>query len=113
MYFKTAEKLKSVGIDPSMEIVWLTRGDRDHVQKDNILKSIRSCEWSSGEICDRYTTPVDALLRIKYLRNKTGAHTEIGVINSLSIYDAENAFYLSRILLLLKFEIYHYLLKKE
>ena len=43
----------------------------NHALRDNIIKSIRSCEWSGGKICDRYTTPVDALLRIKYLRNKT------------------------------------------
>ena len=113
IYFKTTEKLKNVGINPSMEIMWLTRGDEDNIQKDNILKNLRLCEWSGGEISDRYTTPVDALLRIKYLRNKAGAHSEAGIINSLSIYDAENAFSLCRILLMLKFEIYHYLFKEE
>ena len=111
-YRTTVEKLTNSGIDPNMEIVWLYRGNTAQTNVDTAVKVMRTCEWSFGEIGDYYTTPVDALLIIKYLRNKAGAHNDDEKIGALSIYDAENAFYLSRTLLLIKFGIYK-LMEKE
>lgn len=111
-YRTTVEKLTNSGIDPNMEIVWLYRGNTAQTNVDTAVKVMRTCEWSFGEIGDYYTTPVDALLIIKYLRNKAGAHNDDEKIGALSIYDAENTFYLSRTLLLIKFGIYK-LMEKE
>lgn len=111
IYNIVSNKLKSIGIDPAMELMWLSRGENAAPSKDVYVKIIRNCEWSYGDINDYYTTPVDALLRIKQLRNKAGAHNDAEGIGLLSIYDVENAFHISRSLLLLKFGIYSLLMK--
>ena len=106
IYAKTLSKLENMGIDSSMELMWLSRGQNAPIRKDTLVKNIRECEWSYGDVRDYYASHVDALLRIKQLRNKAGAHNDDEGISFLSIYDVENAFYLSRTLLLVKFGIY-------
>ena len=112
IYAKTLSKLENMGIDSSMELMWLSRGQNAPIRKDTLVKNIRDCEWNYGDVRDYYASPVDALLRIKQLRNKAGAHNDDEGISFLSIYDVENAFYLSRTLLLVKFGIYE-LMKED
>ena len=106
IYAKVIGILKESGIDPNAELMWLSRMPNSPTQIKPLVKNIRDCEWSCGDIRDYYTTPVDALLRIKQLRNKAGAHNDKEGISLLSIYDVENAFHLTRTLLLIKFGIY-------
>ena len=106
IYKKTEDRLVSHSIDPSTKIVWLDRCGFHCTARNLQVDDIALCEWSSGIIKDRYFSPADAILELKYFRNKAGAHDVGEKATSLSIYHAENAFYLCRILILLKFGIY-------
>lgn len=110
VYELTKNNLISVGIDTNISIPWLARGKYNSTIKTINSDEIELCDWSKGIIKDRYVSPTDALLEIKFLRNRAGAHDGGNFVTGLSVYDAENAFSLSRILLLIKFGIYNQLI---
>jgi len=110
IYKKTTARLLSFHIDPSEKILWLNRCEFHCTARNIPIDDVELCEWSSGIIKDHYITPVDAILELKYFRNKASAHDVGDKVNELSIYHVENAFYLCRVLLLIVFGIYQKML---
>ncbi|MBQ8245845.1 MAG: hypothetical protein IJZ42_01815 [Lachnospiraceae bacterium] len=106
VYKKTEEHLRALGIDPCIRLPCLSRGKHRCVSGTDSINSLKLCEWSGENINDFYISPTDALLEIKHLRNKVGAHSAGDLILNLSFYDAENVLTLCRMLLLMKFELY-------
>ena len=99
-------RLHRKNINPDKTIPWLTRNGFIRPFKDKIIKTEKLCEWSDGtEICDFEINICDAILELSYIRSQLSSHNVNANVLKLSVYDAENAFTLARILLLNYFQI--------
>jgi hypothetical protein len=102
---KCNEILSDKGVDNTKSIPWLYRMGLSASAENNVLDKSHLCEWSKGIIHDYEINIVDGILELKRLRNRIGAHALDNRVLKLSIYDAENAFSLTRTILLDCFRI--------
>ncbi|NCA92900.1 hypothetical protein EOM82_06610 [bacterium] len=99
------ERLKKQHIDPLDSIPWLTRNGIIRPFKE-VVNTKTLCEWSDGkEICDFKINICDAILELSYIRSNKATHVLGDKVLLFSVYDAENAFSLSRYILMNYFSI--------
>lgn len=92
-------RLERNGIPPDMTIPWLVRRDYKRPFKA-VVQSCVPCEWSDGDkVRDFQIAIYDAILELSYIRDCMASHGVRERIYELSIYDAENAYALLRIIL--------------
>lgn len=102
-------------LNPEISIPWLTRNGIKRPFKQGAINSSKLCEWSDGQnIGDFEINICDAILELSYMRSQIATHKIGNKVHQLSVYDAENAFALSRIVLLgfFQIDIYGFLLKE-
>lgn len=100
------DRLIKSKINPLKTIPWLTRNGVVRPFKNTAIKHDSLCEWSDGkEIADFEIAICDAILELSYMRSQLSSHNLGNNVLKLSVYDAENAFALSRFILLMLFEI--------
>ncbi len=101
VYSRLSTQLTECGLDPNLEIMWLSRNGIDRPFKSKIINIENKCEWSEGEIIKDFNIKLtDAILELSYMRSKLASHNVGDRVTLLSVYDAENAFHLARIILL-------------
>lgn len=101
---KTA--LRTNGINPESDIMWLSRNGIPRPFRDNVVDTSSPCEWSDGDaIADFNIKITDAILELSYMRSHLASHSVGNRVLKLTIYDAENAFHLARMVLLNFFKI--------
>ena len=94
------ERLKTKGIDPDKKIPWSTRNGVVRPFKTDVVDAGDLCEWSDGtEICDFNISICDAILELSYMRSQLSSHSLGNNVLKLSVYDADNAFFLARYLM--------------
>lgn len=93
------ERLQTKGIDTDKKIPWSTRNGVVRPFKTDVVNADDLCEWSDGaEICDFNISICDAILELSYMRSQLSSHSLGGNVLKLSVYDADNAFFLARYL---------------
>ena len=103
---KLITRLYDNNIDPNVSFPWLTRNGIIRPFKSSAVNSSQLCEWSDGQdISDFDINICDAILELSYMRSQIATHKIDTQVHQLSVYDAENAFALSRIVLLGFFHI--------
>ena len=106
VYSRLSTQLTECGLDPNLEIIWLSRNGIDRPFKSKLISIDNECEWSDGDIIKDFNIKLtDAILELSYMRSKLASHNVGDRVKLLSIYDAENAFHLARITLLDYFKI--------
>ena len=104
---KTA--LQTNGINPETNIMWLSRNGISRPFKHNVVSSDNPCEWNDGNgIKDFNIGITDAILELSYMRSCLASHSVGDRVLELTIYDADNAFHLARMVLLDFFKINQY-----
>lgn len=97
IYKKLIESLNNRSIDPDKRIRWLSRAEINSSVYDSAIDKGELCSWSDGQCIKDYEIRlVDGILWLKGLRDKIGAHDMDKRVLRLSIYDAQNAFELTR-----------------
>ncbi len=95
------KKLRKIGIDSSSRVYWISRNKMSISDENHAIdRSVPAEDNHNSGIQDYMIGLVDGVLEIKWLRNKLGAHKLGEKVLSLSSYDAENAFTLTRFVLL-------------
>lgn len=103
---KLKDTLKSNNINPESSIPWLCRNGITRPFKDTIVDAGNPCEWNDGDAIKDFNIIItDAILELSYMRSRLASHGLNDRVLKLTIYDAENSFNLSRIILLNFFEI--------
>ncbi|MBR5502043.1 MAG: hypothetical protein IKV55_03300 [Oscillospiraceae bacterium] len=104
---RISDLLKSHGIDPlSKTVMWLSRSAPSASDENKAIDRTHLCEHSDGDrVNDFMISFSEGILELKRLRNKIGAHDLGDRVLKLSLYDAENAFSLTRLLILSFFKI--------
>ena len=98
--------LKSNNINPDSSIPWLCRNGITRPFKDMIVEVGNPCEWNDGDAIKDFNIIItDAILELSYMRSRLASHGLNDRVLKLTIYDAENSFNLSRIILLNFFKI--------
>ena len=93
-------RLENKNIDPNKSIPWLSRNDVIRPFKVGVVNADVPCEWSDGKsICDFQINICDAILELSHMRSQLASHKYGNKVLKLSVYDAENAFFLARYLL--------------
>lgn len=93
-------RLQKKNIDPHKCIPWLSRNGVIRPFKVGVVKVDELCEWSDGEsICDFKISICDAILELSYMRSQLSSHNLGEKVLKLSVYDANNAFWLARYLM--------------
>ena len=104
------ERLKNAlfinGINPESDIMWLSRNSIPRPFRDNVIDSSNPCEWSDGDVIKDFNIKItDAILELSYMRSHLASHGVGSRVLKLTMYDAENAFHLARMVLLNFFKI--------
>lgn len=98
--------LNNNGIDTSERLFWISRNQMSASDENHAIdRSVSSEDGNGYGTQDFMINIVDGVLELKRLRNKIGAHTLEDRVLTLSLYDAENAFALTRFILLKVFQI--------
>lgn len=100
------ERLVAKGVNGNDKIPWFVRRDMVRPFKVKIQEPRELCEWSDGNQVKDFMMPIcDAILELSYIRSKIASHGVHKRIYDLTIYDVENAYSLTRIILLKYFNI--------
>ena len=104
------ERLKSAlftnGINPDTDIMWLSRNGIPRPFKYNVVDTSNPCEWNDGDAIKDFNIKItDAILELSYMRSRLASHGVGDRVLELTIYDVDNAFHLTRIVLLDFFKI--------
>ena len=93
-------RLENKNIDPDKSIPWLARNGVIRPFKVGVVNTDVPCEWSDGKsICDFQINICDAILELSHMRSRLASHEYGDKVLKLSVYDADNAFFLARYLL--------------
>ena len=93
-------RLENKNIDPNKSIPWLSRNGVIRPFKVGVVNADVPCEWSDGKsICDFQINICDAILELSHIRSQLASHKYGNKVLKLSVYDADNAFFLARYLL--------------
>ena len=93
-------RLENKNIDPNKSIPWLSRNGVIRPFKVGVVNADVPCEWSDGKsICDFQINICDAILELSHMRSQLASHKYGNKVLKLSVYDADNAFFLARYLL--------------
>jgi hypothetical protein len=102
-------RLKRSGIDINDEYYWNLRSTptkiERYLRKQKKLSLLGKAQWAHGYTRDSKTKIVDAILLISWMRARVATHRlskSNDLINSISIYDVDNANQLARWLLIEK-----------
>lgn len=97
-------RLKKDGINTQELFSWILRSTptniERHLLKSGKLKPVKKSSWARGIVRDSEIELIDAILLVSNLRSSISSHKFSKFVESLSIYDINNANYLSRRLLL-------------
>lgn len=98
-------RLKNKNIDPYSKICWIVRGPQKRPFKNKTIDTSSLCPWSDGEdVRDFFISVTDAILETSFIRSKKASHGARGRLYELSHYDVENAYALTRYILMQYFE---------
>ena len=93
-------RLARKSIDSQKSIPWLSRNGVIRPFRASAVEADALCEWSDGQaICDFKINICDAILELSYMRSQLASHKYGNKVFKLSVYDADNAFFLARYLL--------------
>lgn len=98
--------LVSNGIDPDTNIMWLSRNGLPRPFKHKVVDTSNPCKWNDGAALKDFNIKItDAILELSHMRSHLASHGVGDRVLKLTVYDAENAFHLARMLLLNFFNI--------
>ncbi len=102
-YEKCTKVLSATGIDVASRLIWISRNNRSASDENQAIDRSVAAIADYPNSQDFMISIIDGVLEVKRLRNKIGAHDVGEKILNLSNYDAENAFCLTRAVLLAVF----------
>lgn len=103
---KCKRALNNIGINSDEHVYWISRNRMSASDENQAIdRSIPAEDEINYGTQDFMISLVDGILELKRLRNKIGAHKLGDKVLALSLYDAENAFALTRLVLLKTIEI--------
>ena len=95
------ERLEERGINPDCPTIITSRIGFERPIKEGYMKSLGPCEWSDGAVILDFETPlIDAILNLRYTRNKIAGHASLKDRRLLFRGDAIDAFSILRVVLL-------------
>jgi len=101
VYNRLCNSLLENNLNPNMDVMWLSRNGILRPFKTPVINITSECEWSDGNMIKDFNIKLtDAILELSYMRSKLSSHNIGSRVLQLTIYDAENAFHLARMVLL-------------
>jgi len=98
-------RLENKNVDPDSKICWIVRGPHQRPFKNKTIDTSSLCPWSDGvDVRDFNISVTDAILETSFIRSKKASHGARGRLYELSHYDVENAYALTRYILMQYFE---------
>jgi hypothetical protein len=95
------ERLTKAGIDLSEKYLWDLRGGKTALERARRPRIISNAPWATWNVRSGMVEVVDAIAHVDWLRSKVSAHRlKPEFAKVLSAYDAANAQFLARRLLL-------------
>lgn len=104
------ERLRRGHVNLDEHFYWSLRGQRTRIERKRPPQLVKKASWARYDVRDGEMEVIDAINQVSFLRSKVSTHkTDKRMLRVLSVYDASNAQFLARRLLLERLRYWRYL----